>query len=269
MNIAPRKKEKKENTELIIRTISSFAIVALIVSSVLAGQLYFQIFMSVICAGIVYEWLSVTNVTRPLVLAICVAMVMYFTNNEYYFRGIVILACTFALMLRKQKMNLTLEIVLLGLIYICISICVLVKIYAKFGFIFVLWIFLCVWATDTGAFFIGKIIGGKKLAPKISPGKTWAGFYGGLLVAELVCTCAGIFLVRTEHLYKIILLTLIMSVFAHIGDLVESLAKRYLQVKDMGQLIPGHGGLADRFDSLLMVSLVLSFFLYNFKAVHF
>lgn len=128
----------------------------------------------------------------------------------------------------------------------------------------ILGLFLIVWLTDTGAFLVGRLLGGPKLAPRLSPGKTWSGFFGGTLLASGLCTLATTF--SPYPLFPVIgpatpwfvtfALTAILSVAAHAGDLLESAVKRHLGVKDMGTLIPGHGGLADRFDSLLLVSLI-------------
>ena len=112
---------------------------------------------------------------------------------------------------------------------------------------------LClVWAADTFAYFVGSRIGGRKLAPRISPGKTWAGFWGGLggvLLASLV----AIPLLGLDYSFTLpmLLLALVTGIASVIGDLFESLIKRHSGAKDSGALIPGHGGVMDRVDSLL------------------
>ena len=117
----------------------------------------------------------------------------------------------------------------------------------------ILWLFILVWSTDTAAYFIGKKIGGKKLAPKISPGKTWSGAIGGAVVATII---ASIYTHYQFHLpYHMGLGTnLMLSVIAQGGDLAESALKRHIGVKDSGKLIPGHGGILDRTDALLAVA---------------
>jgi phosphatidate cytidylyltransferase len=135
--------------------------------------------------------------------------------------------------------------------------------------------FVIVWSTDMGAYFFGKKFGITPLAPQISPNKTWEGFWGGVLVC--IITCSTIMYIQLANLspyYDIssyfnnffnnitLFSTLVFSirfmfysVAAHIGDLLESLVKRYLGVKDSGRLIPGHGGILDRCDSFLGVCL--------------
>lgn len=118
------------------------------------------------------------------------------------------------------------------------------------GLIGVVLVLLTIWATDSGAFFAGRALGGAKLAPSISPGKTWSGAVGGLLAAMLT----GGALAAVTGLADILALTVlcgVLAVAAELGDLAESAAKRRFGVKDSGHLIPGHGGVFDRLDALL------------------
>ena len=121
------------------------------------------------------------------------------------------------------------------------------------GLALVLWIFLIVWGTDIGAYFTGRRIGGPKLAPAISPGKTWAGFYGGVVAATLVGGAWAAF----AGLHPVILLLApLFAVAAQAGDLFESWMKRRAGVKDSGAWLPGHGGIFDRLDGLLPVAIL-------------
>ena len=114
------------------------------------------------------------------------------------------------------------------------------------------------WGTDTGAYAVGRLFGRKKLIPSVSPGKTVEGSLGGLAVAVLACWLYVQFVLRPQaHLgmspLGIIVFGVIVSVAAQVGDLAESLLKREGGVKDSSHIIPGHGGILDRFDSLLFV----------------
>ena len=121
----------------------------------------------------------------------------------------------------------------------------------------VLWLLLVIWATDSGAYFVGRAIGGPKLAPRISPNKTWAGFIGGIAAADLVAASGWILL--PEHpLLPLIVIGALVAALSQVGDLFESFAKRRFGVKDTGTLIPGHGGLLDRVDGLLVGILAIS-----------
>ncbi len=124
----------------------------------------------------------------------------------------------------------------------------------------VLWLLGVVWATDTGAYVAGRLIGGPRLAPRISPNKTWAGLIGGMICAGAVGLAADL----TSDLGPTGLLTwlaMCLAVVAQGGDLFESYVKRRFRVKDSGSLIPGHGGLLDRVDGLLAAATALALML--------
>ncbi len=108
-----------------------------------------------------------------------------------------------------------------------------------------------VWASDIGAYFSGRTFGKRKLAPQISPGKTWAGAYGAMVAGVLVAELGGWLLdVRGAPLFALALLAVLTVSVSIVGDLTESLMKRHAQVKDSGSIFPGHGGLMDRLDSV-------------------
>ncbi|KES17398.1 CDP-diglyceride synthetase [Gilliamella apicola SCGC AB-598-I20] len=118
------------------------------------------------------------------------------------------------------------------------------------GAVWLLYVFVLVWATDTGAYFAGRAIGKHKLAVKVSPGKTIEGFIGGVSLAILVCMLVyltGYFAISFINFLISSLLAILVSV---LGDLTESMFKREAGIKDSGNLIPGHGGILDRIDSL-------------------
>jgi phosphatidate cytidylyltransferase len=117
----------------------------------------------------------------------------------------------------------------------------------------ILLLFLIAWAADTGAYAFGRLIGGPKLAPVLSPNKTWAGFIGGVFCAALVGAGFALF-IKESGLMILTISAVILGIISQCGDLLESRIKRLFQVKDAGSLIPGHGGLLDRVDSLLAMS---------------
>jgi phosphatidate cytidylyltransferase len=113
---------------------------------------------------------------------------------------------------------------------------------------------------DTGAFAFGRIFGKRKLAPNLSPGKTWAGAFGGFFLTLLSILLVKFFFISSITLLQTLLLSLLLSIFCQCGDLSESFFKRGFNVKDSGNLIPGHGGLLDRVDALLFGAPVVFFF---------
>ncbi len=121
------------------------------------------------------------------------------------------------------------------------------------------WFFTIIWMTDAMAFFIGRYFGRKKILPHISPSKTWAGTLAGLVSAVLT----GLALASLVHLSATdgALFGAVVSVSGQVGDLLESQLKRYIGVKDSGGLLPGHGGLLDRFDSVLFALPLAYYFL--------
>jgi len=132
------------------------------------------------------------------------------------------------------------------------------------------WVFLALFATfgsDTAAYFIGKAFGRHKLAPQISPGKTWegaiAGVYGGIIISLLFTLDTPLQLPLGYG--QAVLLGVLISIFGQLGDLVESLLKRNFGVKDSGSMMPGHGGLLDRMDSVVFAGAVV--YLYYIFAI--
>lgn len=127
------------------------------------------------------------------------------------------------------------------------------------GLSYVFFALFVIWATDSGAYFIGRAFGKRKLWPEISPNKTVAGFVGGVLSALLVGVIFQIISPLHPSLLFVLVVTVVTSLFGQMGDLVESALKRHFAVKDSGHLLPGHGGILDRFDSLLFVLPILHF----------
>jgi phosphatidate cytidylyltransferase len=132
------------------------------------------------------------------------------------------------------------------------------------GALIIIGLFLIVWATDTGALIFGKLIGGPRMAPKLSPGKTWAGTIGGSVTAAIVF---GLYILLLNGVFwGAALFALVFSILAHAGDLFESFVKRRFGLKNSGSLIPGHGGVLDRMDSTIFASVALAVLIF---AAHF
>ena len=127
------------------------------------------------------------------------------------------------------------------------------------------WVFFALFTTfasDTAAFFVGRALGKRRLAPQISPGKTWEGAIGGVFGAIIVSLLFILPTPLTLHLNwgQAILLGLLVSIFGQLGDLVESLFKRNMGAKDSGRLLPGHGGMLDRMDSIIFAGIVVYYY---------
>lgn len=127
------------------------------------------------------------------------------------------------------------------------------------GLQYVIFALLIIWTTDSGAYFTGKKFGKKKLWPEISPNKTIEGFIGGVTTAIIFAIVYQWIAPISSSYLILIVVTIVASIFGQVGDLVESALKRHYKVKDSGNILPGHGGILDRFDSLLFVLPLLHF----------
>ncbi|MDD2432112.1 MAG: phosphatidate cytidylyltransferase [Clostridia bacterium] len=156
---------------------------------------------------------------------------------------------------------LDLSFTLLGIIYILLGFFHLLLLrQLPGGFWLVLYLFIVVWGTDTGAYFTGMILGKHQLAPLISPKKTWEGFGGGVLISVLVAYIYSIY-VPLDTGRILFYIAPFVSLTGQLGDLFASSLKRFAKLKDSGQIIPGHGGILDRFDSTLWAAPVTYYLL--------
>jgi phosphatidate cytidylyltransferase len=154
---------------------------------------------------------------------------------------------------------------LVGVTYVAVSftsLSLIRYINHNFGVFLVVLVFVISWTCDTAAFAVGSLIGKHKLIPEISPKKTVEGAIGGVVFSALLCALYGLGLdlviekIQVNYLY-LVLFGIILSVVSQLGDLIASLIKREYGVKDYGRIFPGHGGVLDRFDSVLAVSTIL------------
>ncbi|HTC74495.1 MAG TPA: phosphatidate cytidylyltransferase [Edaphobacter sp.] len=162
---------------------------------------------------------------------------------------------------------------LFGLIYIAYPLTLIPLLWKQEdGPALVLFLMVCVWAGDIAALYIGRAFGKRKLAPRLSPGKTWLGsiasILGSMVAASIVIAISNALTARgntllhiAQPLWQSLLLAAILNIAAQLGDLLESAIKRGAGVKDSGTMLPGHGGILDRIDALLLAAPVLWFFL--------
>ena len=158
---------------------------------------------------------------------------------------------------------------LMSQIYIGIPMAIMVYIAMNYSPFILLTIFVLMWLNDTGAYLVGCSIGRHKLIERVSPKKTWEGFFGGLIFSMAVSLLIFYFIKPfegMEHIDMSLIFWLsigaIVSIIGTWGDLIESMIKRDLQIKDSGNLIPGHGGILDRIDSILFVLPAILLFLH-------
>ena len=160
---------------------------------------------------------------------------------------------------------------IIGVFYILIPVYSVIKIRLldgeQNGAQILLWMFAIIWSTDIMAFFIGKSFGGPKIAPHISPNKTWSGAVGGLITSAIIGVISASVLFKGSIVF-FIAISVILSIIEQVSDLIESKIKRTFGVKDSGSIIPGHGGVLDIIDGMILVApavlLLLIFFKNNF-----
>jgi phosphatidate cytidylyltransferase len=173
--------------------------------------------------------------------------------------ALVLLLLTYSVITKNRFTFEDVSFVLLSVIYVGLGFYFFIETRTG-GLVYILYSLFIIWATDSGAYFIGRAMGKRKLWPEISPNKTVEGFIGGIVCAMIVAVLFVLFSDINASMYTLVGVTIVLSIFGQIGDLVESAFKRHFNVKDSGQFLPGHGGILDRFDSLLFVWPLLNLF---------
>lgn len=207
---------------------------------------------------------------KPISSAGYILLIIYYLlNNNFELMMYIIVAATFILLI-IPVMNLEytfidVSLTLLGFIYcgILFSFVYLVNV-KPLGEFFIWIIFIGSWLSDTAAFYSGKFFGKHKLSPRVSPKKTIEGSIGGLLGATIFSGIFGIIVQRYVNImpvYNYFLMGALCGLFGQLGDLVASSIKRHVQIKDYSNLIPGHGGILDRFDSIIFSATVVFYYL--------
>ncbi len=243
--------------ELRLRIVSAIVMAAVILAATWYGGILFRIVAGLLAILIYYEWSTITRMSEsnPTGNACGRFSVAVIAGNTIFgessldlplLSGFTLTAALFPV-LRGKNWWLVGGIFYAGLSGISLA---AIRGDELTGFVSILFIFAVVWSTDILAYFVGRAIGGPKLAPSISPGKTWSGAIGG--AAAAVIGGAAVSMAYHGRISFLVLgLALLLSVFSQIGDLFESFVKRRFQVKDSSHLIPGHGGFMDRVDGLV------------------
>lgn len=258
---APQPGPGKAGSEFVLRILSAIVLVAMAVAALWAGGWMFAALAAAAAVLILREWMAMSGpfsfraAPWALMAFLAVTVVMAQTEplHSVGFSVLIALALLFARVTEPRVAWLS-----LGIVYAAVPAIAAVVLrgdgpqsFESIGSVAVIFVFVVVWATDTAAYFAGRLIGGPKLAPRFSPKKTWSGAIGGA-VAGVV---AGLLVVGVAGLGVgpvTALIALLLSVVGQVGDLAESAMKRHFGVKDSGVLIPGHGGIMDRLDGLVV-----------------
>jgi phosphatidate cytidylyltransferase len=244
-----------DGNELAARVGSAIVLAPAVLAAVYFGSPYFEGLIVIVAAILAWEWsrlcgadAAVVN-TALIVGVVLVIVALVIGGHGALGYGSLVVGAVAVAGLDRGPRRLWLAA---GVLYIGAPLAAFAWLRAEpeFGRAGALWLLLAVWATDIGAYAFGRLIGGPKLAPRVSPKKTWAGLVGGTVCAALVGVVVANLLGK-DGMTPLALFSGAVGVVSQAGDILESGIKRHFQVKDMGALIPGHGGLFDRVDGLL------------------
>lgn len=265
------------------RTLSGAIYAAIIIGSILAGPVVFGLTMFVFLLFSTFEFhriLQVNDNAPSLLYLLLSSSLIYLTGYlvivsvlpDRAFGIVLLVLFLFVLIQFFQNSEMVIQktgMMLLGLIYLAVPLFLLnLLFYRDFSFDvpvpdILIGLFIITWFNDTFAYFVGSLIGKHKLAQRISPNKSWEGSAGGFVFSLVGAYLLSLVFPDTEFLQWLIL-TAIIVVFGTFGDLFESVLKRNAGIKESGTLIPGHGGILDRLDSILIATPFVFTYLYFF-----
>jgi len=243
-----------------LRLASALVLIPVALAAVYYGGIAMTALVLVFAMAMSFEWHRMIG-ERPfdavhLVKSAVLAAVVLATGFDFEREALLLLAASAPLaFLASRIWGRPARWSALGMIYIGLPCAALLwlRVHHQDGLAMLIWVLATVWLADTGAYFAGRSIGGPKLAPRLSPNKTWAGLIGGIATAAAGGAAAAWY---TGYVAPMLAFaaSAMLALVAEMGDLAESAAKRHFGVKDTGTLIPGHGGALDRLDSMLFAA---------------
>ncbi len=254
------------------RILSAIVMVLVFVPFLIVGGKYFAIFTAILSIAALYELIHIRETKKEfpfIVKLFAYIIVTFFTtrninsivfefNLDYRVMSLIIFAFLTPIVFinNNKKYNLNDALFLVGAVLFVGLSFNLITIVRNFDIMYIIYLLLITTITDTFALFTGMLIGKTKIAPLISPNKTLEGCLGGLIMGTFVATVFYMTIINpTAPIVLVIMITALFSIVGQIGDLIFSAIKRYYDKKDFSNLIPGHGGILDRFDSLIFVIL--------------
>ncbi len=254
------------------RTITAIVAGLIFLPIVMLGGRLFYFFVYIIASIGIFELMRMKKIARYSVSSGLTLLLMWalmfpknlvedFNFGEYITKSeitllVVLLLLSYTVLVKNRFTFDDAGFLLLSAVYIGMGFNYLIETRdAQLEYIF--YALFIVWATDTGAYLFGRAFGRHKLWPQISPKKTVEGALGGVILACLVAVVFQVIQPLNHSMVIVILVTILISIAGQIGDLVESAFKRHYAVKDSGKILPGHGGVLDRFDSLIFILPIL------------
>ena len=260
------------------RIISAIIVILLSIPVFYFGGTLYKVAFFLIALQALREFINVREKRKEfpniikLIAYLCLTLFYFSVNIDEYFiinfdfriitALLVVLFFPIILYNDKNKYNINDCCYMLGGVLLISSSMVLANLYRSIGLRVIIYLFMITILTDTFALFTGMLIGRHKLLESVSPKKTWEGFIGGTLVATFTGTVFYTTVINTNaSLPVIVVFTLFLSIIGQFGDLFFSAIKRYYKVKDFSNIMPGHGGVLDRLDSIIFVMLAFSLFM--------
>lgn len=248
------------------------AMIAPFIIFIFLGGIYLKAFVLALSAMAMWEFYNALKAKefRPIAIAGYILLLIYYLiNNDFEKMMYILVAAAFILLIipviNLKYTFIDVSLTLLGVIYGGILFSTVYLVSAKPAGAFLVWlIFIGSWLSDTAAYYSGKMFGKHKLCPEVSPKKTIEGSLGGLIGATLFSGIYGIIISNYTDVMPVIhyfLIGALCGIFGQFGDLVASSVKRYVGIKDYSNLIPGHGGILDRFDSIIFSGTVVFYYL--------
>jgi phosphatidate cytidylyltransferase len=255
---APHAPRSGGRRDLTLRVVSALVLAPLAIAIAYLGGIVFILFWGLAALGIQWEWRRMVGDMEPFTLGLGIGAILFATAD--FARGgaevttidtgvivVCVLAALAALVARKHRRWIAGGILYSSSLVLSVSV---LRADREWGYFAMLYLFAIVWVTDILGFFVGRLVGGPKLAPRLSPNKTWSGALGGA-VGAVLASAAVTGYVGVSNLPAAVGLGLVLSAVSQTGDLFESAVKRRFGAKDAGHVIPGHGGFMDRLDGFL------------------
>ncbi len=255
--------EKSKMQAFMKRSLTALVLLPIVLGAIYYGYPWVQMLILVFGAMLCWEWAHMVPNRKPEVYGILYTIVFASAVllDSPLAVGLMVLGGT-AVAIYQARGELRRNLLVLGVPYIAVGLGSVAWIYQVLGAEIAFWFLLVVWFVDIGGYIVGCTLKGPKLAPKVSPNKTWSGLIGGMLFSVIASTafCYAFGVMDGVYFYGI--LAAMFALIAQIGDLVESHIKRSLGIKDSSNLIPGHGGVFDRVDGLIFAA---PFFYFIFR----